>query len=147
MLPFVHVENEIGEKINEDVGSGKAIPSSADNIQTDNLVSYPENQLEVSSGLTTSPVTEKRKRQKKSSKNDINKSTAATTTAKIIVNEREKVYGSIDCVDATSEPIPNSKGEKLADTLVDAIQNGKLDSWSNIVLLYNYMSHGVSINS
>ncbi|EFH44755.1 CIP4.1 [Arabidopsis lyrata subsp. lyrata] len=89
-------ENEIGEKINEDVGSGKAIPSSADNIQTDNLVSYPENQLEVSSGLTTSPVTEKRKRQKKSSKNDINKSTAATTTAKIIMNEREKMGDIFD---------------------------------------------------
>ncbi|CAE6201029.1 unnamed protein product [Arabidopsis arenosa] len=116
-------ENEIGEKINEDVGSGKAIPSSADNIQTDNLVSYPENQLEVSSGLTTSPVTEKKKRQRKSSKNDINKSTAATTTAKIIVNEREKVSGSLDCVDATSESIPNSIGEKLADALVEAIQN------------------------
>ncbi|KAG7548243.1 hypothetical protein ISN44_As12g034410 [Arabidopsis suecica] len=116
-------ENEIGEKINEDVGSGKAIPSSADNIQTDNLVSYPENQLEVSSGLTSGPTTEKKKRQKKSSKNDISKSTAATTTSKITVNEREKVSGSIDCVDATSESIPNSKGEKLADTLVDAIQN------------------------
>ncbi|ANM68159.1 COP1-interacting protein 4.1 [Arabidopsis thaliana] len=117
-------ENEIGEKIKEDVGSGKAIPSSADNIQTDKRVSYPDNQLEVSSGLTTGPTTEKKKRQKKSSKNDINKSTAATTTSKIIVNEREKVSGSIDCVDATSESIPNSKGEKLSDTVVDARQNG-----------------------
>jgi len=131
------------------VGSGKAIPSSADNIQTDKRVSYPDNQLEVSSGLTTGPTTEKKKRQKKSSKNDINKSTAATTTSKIIVNEREKVSGSIDCVDATSESIPNSKGEKLSDTVVDARQNGKLDSWSNRVLLFSHMlmSQGVIINS
>lgn len=121
---IVRVENEMGEKVNEDVGSGKAIPSSVDNIQTD----YPENQLEVSSGLTTSPATEKKKRQKKSSKDHINKSTASTTTP--------KVSGNIDRVNATSESIPNSGGEKLADTLVDAIQNGKFDSWSNIVLYY-----------
>lgn len=129
---IVRVENEMGEKVNEDVGSGKAIPSSVDNIQTD----YPENQLEVSSGLTTSPAAEKKKRQKKSSKDHINKSTASTTTPKTILNEREKVSGNIDLVNATSESIPNSGGEKLADTLVDAIQNGKFDSWSNIVLYY-----------
>ncbi|XP_010435555.1 PREDICTED: uncharacterized protein LOC104719341 [Camelina sativa] len=92
-------ENEMGEKINEDVGSAKAKPSSVDNIQTDNLVSYPESELEVSSGLTTGPATKKKKKQKKSSKDRINKSTA------------------------TSESISISRGEKPADTLVDAIQN------------------------
>ncbi|XP_010440829.1 PREDICTED: uncharacterized protein LOC104724081 [Camelina sativa] len=92
-------ENEMGEKINEDVGSAKAKPSSVDNIQTDNLVSYPESELEISSGLTTGPATKKKKKQKKSSKDRINKSTA------------------------TSESISISRGEKPADTLVDAIQN------------------------
>ncbi|XP_023634154.1 uncharacterized protein LOC17880365 isoform X2 [Capsella rubella] len=117
-------ENEMGEKINEDVGSGKVVPSSVDNIQTDNLVSNPESQLEVSSGLATSLATEKKKKQKKSSSKDHNnKSTAATAASKKIVNEQEKVSVSIHQVDATSESIPDSTGEKLASTLVDAIQN------------------------
>ncbi|KAG7619193.1 hypothetical protein ISN44_As04g001150 [Arabidopsis suecica] len=116
LVEAIQKETELGVKTVEDVGTN--------NMETDTLVSHPENHLVANSELTSTPVTEKKKRQKKSSKNDINKSTAATTTSKIIVNEREKVSGSIDCVDATSESIPNSKGEKLSDTVVDARQNG-----------------------
>ncbi|KAL1197113.1 hypothetical protein V5N11_001994 [Cardamine amara subsp. amara] len=107
-------ENEMGEKTNEDVGSGKALSSSVDTIQTNNF---------AGSGLTTGPATEK-KRRKKSSKDHINQSTAAATTpSREIVNDGEKVSGSIDRVNATSESFPRSIGEKFADTLIDAMQN------------------------
>ncbi|KFK31808.1 hypothetical protein AALP_AA6G161300 [Arabis alpina] len=117
-------ENEMGDKIDDDAGIGRAIPSATENIQTDNFVSYPENQLEASSGLITGTATEKKKRRKKSSKDHVNQSTAAATTlSREIVNGREKVSGSIDHVGATSEVFPNLGGEKIVNAHIETIQN------------------------
>ncbi|XP_010450481.1 PREDICTED: uncharacterized protein LOC104732613 [Camelina sativa] len=91
LLEAVEKETGMVEKSVEDVGREK--------IKADNIASHQESHLEANSGLTTSPVPEKKKKLKKSSKDHINKSTA------------------------TSESISISRGEKPADTLVDAIQN------------------------
>lgn len=108
-----------------------------DNMETDTLVSHPENHLEANTELTTSPVTEKKKKRKKISKDLINQSAAAatataTTASREIVNEINGVPGNVDRLVATSESCLISQRGNLG--------KGNYSSLLNLVVLYNQTS-------
>jgi hypothetical protein len=129
-------------------GEGRRLaPSALDNLQTAEVVTNADNQLEASSGMTTGPATEKKRKRTKGSKDHIKQSTAAATTnSRKIVNEINELPGNGDCGDATSKSLPIPERETLQNPLVEAIQKGNLNSLLNLVILYNYVS-GNFVNS
>ncbi|CAN8232753.1 unnamed protein product [Cochlearia groenlandica] len=70
----IEKDNEIGE-------GSRLAPSAAANLQSVDLITYSENQLETSSNLTTGQATEKKKKKKKSSKDHIDQSADPVITA------------------------------------------------------------------
>lgn len=74
LTPSELVDGQITSQ-NDERGEGRKLaPSVVDNLQTDELVTNADNQLEASSGLTTGPATEKKRKRTKSSKDHIKQS-------------------------------------------------------------------------
>lgn len=140
------VDGQITSQDDERGEGSKLAPSVVDNLQTAELVTNADNQLEASSGLTTGPATEKKRKRTKSSKDHIKQSTAAATkTSRKVVNEINKVPGNVDCVDATSKSFPIPERETLGYPLVEATQKGNVNS--TIIFQGLLLTHSVITDS
>jgi len=65
------VDGQITSQVDERGEGRRLAPSAVDNLQTAEVVTNVDNQLEASSSLTTGPATEKKRKRMKSSKDHI----------------------------------------------------------------------------
>lgn len=107
-LPREKLDDLLSGAIEKGIGEGSSLAAAAaDNLETAELVTGQEDQLEAGNDFTTGPFTEKM-----SSKDDTNQSTpASTTSTKVALTEINGVPGNVD---TSYDSCPISRRESLA---------------------------------
>ncbi|CAD5333266.1 unnamed protein product [Arabidopsis thaliana] len=102
------VDGQITSQVDERGEGRRLAPSAVDNLQTAEVVTNVDNQLEASSSLTTGPATEKKRKRMKSSKDHIKQ------------NGKTKCYYQLITGDFFF-----LEGNEMADILVDKVGSGE----------------------